>query len=377
MFPKRILPTATTDRAADRSDLRACGHCLAVLLIASAVMLLDGSRALADDEITVSRIAFGSCAKQDRPQPIWDAVVASDPQLFLFIGDNIYGDTEDMAILKQKWEMLGAQPGYQKLKSTCRVLATWDDHDYGKNDAGVGYPFKRESQQIFLDFFEEPADSPRRTREGVYGSYEFGPPERRVQILLLDTRYHRSDLVRHDDPREPGEGDRGPYGRQLDPRATMLGHAQWKWLEEQLLRPAKVRIIASSIQVIADGHRWEKWGNLPLERQRLFELIRRTKANGVVLISGDRHSAEISGLDLGDGMWLFDVTSSSLNMPSKWHTERNVHRRGTKYVDENFGMIEIDWEAADPVLRLQVRDIEGKTVLQERVLLSRLNPSGQ
>ncbi|MBC7821963.1 MAG: alkaline phosphatase family protein, partial [Planctomycetaceae bacterium] len=154
------------------------------------VLLLCVTRPVSAQE-PLQRIAFGSCAKQDKPQPIWDAVVETKPQLFLFIGDNIYGDTEDMTVLKQKWDLLGAQPGYQKLKQTCPVLATWDDHDYGANDAGAEYPKKRESQQLFQDFFGIPKDSPRRQREGVYHAEIFGPPGRRVQILLLDARYFR------------------------------------------------------------------------------------------------------------------------------------------------------------------------------------------
>ena len=138
--------------------------------------LLMGLARPASAQEPLQRIAFGSCAKQDQPQPIWESVVATKPQLFLFIGDNIYGDTEDMAVLKQKWNLLGAQPGYQKLKQTCPVLATWDDHDYGANDAGAEYPKKRESQQLFQDFFNVPKDSPRRKQEGVYHAEVFGPP---------------------------------------------------------------------------------------------------------------------------------------------------------------------------------------------------------
>src|SRR5262245_27222992 len=77
------------------------------------------------------RIAFGSCASQEKPQPIWDAVVAARPDLFLFLGDNIYGDTDNAEVLKAKYAQLAAVPGYQKLLQTCPVLATWDDHDYG------------------------------------------------------------------------------------------------------------------------------------------------------------------------------------------------------------------------------------------------------
>ena len=340
-------------------------------LAAISITVFQATFATADDE-PLTRIALGSCAKQDRPQPIWEAIVASDPELFLFIGDNIYGDTEDMNVLQEKWDLLGAQPGYRALNEACPILATWDDHDYGENDAGEEYPMKVESQQIFLDFFNEPADSPRRTRPGVYGSWTYGPENQRVQIILLDTRYFRSPLVKRDWRPEPGEGDNGPYGRNIDSEATMLGAAQWSWLAETLREPAQLRIIGSSIQVVADGHHWEKWGTMPLERARLFELIRQTEAGGVVFISGDRHSSEISVLEDEVGYPLIDLTSSSLNQPSEWHSEPNPHRDGTKFTDENFGMITIDWNESDPIIRCQVRDMAGEVVLQHRERLSRL-----
>ena len=90
-----------------------------------------------------------------------------------------------MALLKRKWEMLGSQAGYQKLKKTCPILATWDDHDYGANDAGSEYPLKAESQKIFLDFFDEPVDSERYKTPGVYDAKIIGPPGKQVQIICL------------------------------------------------------------------------------------------------------------------------------------------------------------------------------------------------
>src|SRR5687768_7541935 len=181
----------------------------------------------------LERIAFGSCAKQDKPQPIWEAVIATRPQLFLFLGDNIYGDTEDMGLLKKKWDLLGAQPGYQQLRATCPILATWDDHDLGKNDAGADYSKRHESQGLFLDFFGVPRESPRRRREGVYHAETFGDAGRRVQVILLDARYFRSPLKRGYERGEPGEGYRGVYVANEDPAATVLGETQWAWLEEQ------------------------------------------------------------------------------------------------------------------------------------------------
>jgi len=320
-----------------------------------------------------SRIAFGSCIKQSNPQPIWNTIVESEPDLFLFIGDNIYGDSIEIDVLRSKWQQLGANPGYQKLKQTCPILATWDDHDYGWNDAGAEYPLKDGSQDLFLDFFDEPKDSARRKQKGIYDSKIIGPKEMEVQIILLDTRYHRSKLRKGRNMEERGEGRSGPYLPDKSPTKTMLGAEQWKWFEQQLRKPARLRIIASSIQLVSNEHRWEKWGNLPHERDRFFELLRKTEANGVIVISGDRHTAEISRIDAGLGYPLYDITSSSLNQSHIWRSEMNPHRIGGMFYEENFGIVSIDWSEADPIVRVQIRDMKGRVAIQTRHRLSELN----
>ncbi len=353
-------------------------------LLVSLICLSIAPRVWSDERDVVSRIAFGSCAKQDKPQPIWDAIVAEKPQMFVFLGDNIYGDTENMEELRSKWAMLGAQPGYQKLKATCPVYATWDDHDFGVNDGGAEYPKKRESQQIFLDFFEVPQNDLRRKREGVYSSQIFGPSGRRIQLILLDARYFRSPLKTGFKPGEPGDGYRGKYVPNDDPGVTVLGEEQWKWFEEQLKQPAELRLIGTGVQVVTEEHGSEMWANFPRERARLFETIRKTKAEGVVFLTGDRHLAEIARIPADDpqgvGYPLIDITSSSLNTPSGNMTKAGVrfaneisrYRLGLTYFDTNFGMVQVDWEQADPVVRLQVRDEQGGVVLQQRTTLSQL-----
>ncbi|MEW6129071.1 MAG: alkaline phosphatase D family protein [Acidobacteriota bacterium] len=320
----------------------------------------------------VSRMVIGSCVQQGKAQPIWEKMVEQKPQLSLLIGDNIYGDTEDMNVLKQKYEMLAGEKGFQKFKKTAPILATWDDHDYGLNDGGANYPARVESQKVFLDFWGEPKDSPRRGREGVYDAKVFGTEGKRVQIILLDTRYFRSPLKRC----TSCAPNQGRYEPDNDSTKTMLGDAQWKWLEEQLRVPAEVRIIASSIQLIAEDHGWEKWGNLPLERQRFFNLVRDTKASGVIVISGDRHLAELSMIDAGVGYPIYDLTASGLNNASpNWRKyETNRHRIGTMNWGNNFGMIAIDWSKPDPVIALRILDEDGDINIQRKIRLSTLQP---
>jgi alkaline phosphatase D len=262
-----------------------------------------------------------------------------------------------------QYDKLAGLPGYQKLLKTCPLLATWDDHDYGGNDAGTDYPKKIESQQILLDFLGEPRDSPRRKQEGIYHARVFGPSGKRTQVILLDTRYFRSALKK----KEKFIPSEGGYIPNTDPDATFLGAPQWKWLEEQLRVPAELRLLVSSIQVVAEDHGHEKWMNIPSERERLFKLLADTRAGGAVILSGDRHLAELSVMDAGLGYPLYDLTASGLNQASRrWQTGNQPHRVATMNFGDHFGMVTVDWERADPIVGLQIRDADGDVTIQRR-----------
>ena len=332
-----------------------------------------------DPAMTIRRIAAGSCIRQDKPQPIWRAVAAFAPDVLLLLGDNIYGDSEDMAVLRVKYEALAADPGFGPLRARVPIVAVWDDHDYGANDAGREYPRRRESQQVFLDFFGVAADSALRRQEGIYRSLVVGPPGQRVQFICLDTRFHRSPLATI--PKSERRRGEGPYGPTDDPDATVLGAEQWRWLAGVLTEPAELRIVLSSIQVAATEHHWEQWGNFPAERARLLRTVRESGARGLVVVSGDRHSAEISRIapaaDTLDYP-LYDLTASSLNQPqsSGRPDEPNRHRLGPRFRAPNFGTLEIDWgDAAGPVVTLAIRDAGGGVVHAERVPLAELAPN--
>ncbi len=292
-------------------------------------------------------------------------------------GLNIYGDTVDMAELAAKYEMLGAIPGFRRLSERTEVLAIWDDHDYGENDAGAGYPMKEESRRIFCDFWGEAADSPRRRRDGIYAAYVFGPAGQRLQLILPDLRFNRTPILARDlagteykawaeSLHEAGKPVYGPYERNPEPAATMLGENQWRWLEDQLSVPAEVRLLCSSLQVVADFPGWEAWINYAHDHQRLIDAIRRQRANGLICISGDTHYAELSRLDVNVPYPLWDLTSSGLT--EVWPVlPPNALRVGEAYRDVNFGWIEIDWTERVPSVRLQVRDISGAVRIEHRL----------
>ena len=380
-------PNDTLDNPERRRVVRAGALGLAAAVVGPAVNAGAPPAPLTQprEEQLLRRIAFGSCADQDKPQPIWDAIIESQPDLFIFLGDNIYGDTRDMSVLAAKYAQLAANAGFRKLREHTPVLATWDDHDFGENDAGGDYPMREESRRLFCDFWGEPAASPRRTRDGIYTAVTIGPPGKRLQILLPDLRFNRTATVRVDLPgrsyedwaRASAAAGREVPGYYLpNPAhdATMLGEPQWRWLEQTLGEAADLRLFASSLQVLADRSGWEAWINFGRDHQRLIDVLRRSRAEGVFCISGDIHYAELSRLDLNVPYPLWDLTSSGLTEVWPLRTP-NANRVSEVLREQNFGLIDIDW-AQGPRIALQARDVSGRVRIEHVLDASELRARG-
>lgn len=331
----------------------------------------DGWAPLPAESVAIDRVAFGSCADQRLPQPFWDAILAAAPQLLILMGDNVYGDVSSAAMteLREAYAALAAQPGFQCARSQVPILPIWDDHDYGANDAGGDFPYRQESAALFRAFWQLPADSLRGQRDGLYDAWTFGPRGRRLQVILLDMRSFRSPLRPTDERGAPGKER---YLPDPDPSKMMLGQAQWAWLAERLREPADLRLLVSSIQVLAEGHGWERWGNLPLERERLIRLIAQTGAGGVVLLSGDRHLGALYERTRDAPYVIHEITSSSFNRPFRDAREHDPLQQGDIYTEANFGMVVIDWSARRVALELHAED--GALVRFRKVDLSRLSP---
>ncbi|MFT4654012.1 MAG: alkaline phosphatase D [Kangiellaceae bacterium] len=327
-------------------------------------------------QVNQTTILFGSCSHQDKPMPIFDAILKEQADAFIFLGDNIYGDTEDMQTLKDKYQKLGNRPSIQQLRASMPVFAIWDDHDFGENDAGKEYPFKAESKNIMLDFWGVPLDSPRRARtDGLYGSYVIGSEEQSIRIILPDLRYSRDPIssvgaVQYLATRKLK--DMGPYKKS---EGSMLGEAQWLWLESELQKPEKIKIIGSSLQLLAYFTGWESWANYA-DRQRLFGLIKKHKSNGIFILSGDTHWGEISKVEANTedklDYPLWDVTSSGLT--EEWKQVSPNKYRAFDYTDEvNYGFLTVTW-AKEPSLYFGLKDVKGDIVMDQRISLLSISP---
>lgn len=302
------------------------------------------------------RIAFGSCNQQWNPQPIWPAISSHKPDLFLFLGDNVYADTDRPDILRAAYKMQREQPAFRRFRESVPIAATWDDHDFGFNDSGREFGMKEESKRQFLDFFDEPVDSERRKRPGVYTSHMIQHFGQRIQVILLDLRWFRSPLK---------QDVNCDYVPNYDPEATILGEAQWAWLEAELDRPADVRLLGSSIQFASDEHRWEKWANFPLEKARLLKMIDTKGIDNLSVLSGDMHFGELTPERTPQGRVIYDLTSSGLNRFEAAAQFPNSRREMAYDRSENFGLLTIHRES----LVLAVCDREGVVRFSKTLLL--------
>ena len=316
-----------------------------------------GSMAAADSVLT---IAFGSCNRQTESQAFWETIAANDPAAWLWLGDNIYSDTDDYEEMAGDYADLTSTPEYQAFVAATPVIyGTWDDHDYGINDGGREWPFKEEAKRLMLDFLGVPPDAEVRQREGVYQSYFIDD----VKVILLDTRYFRDEVM-------PPVRDGDRYGPNEN--GDILGEAQWAWLRDELENSeAAAHVIASSIQVLPTDHGFEKWDLFPQARRRLLDLLAELKPALPILLSGDRHLAEIMVDSVGDYP-IYEVTSSGLTHSYENAREPNDKRISDLIGQKNFGLLHFVPNSGGLQLLAQVRAVSDNQLLASLAL-----PAGQ
>ncbi|MAI41958.1 MAG: alkaline phosphatase D family protein [Candidatus Azotimanducaceae bacterium] len=326
------------------------------------------SESITENQI-LTKIAFGSCFDQRNQDAIFDIIRNKDPDLMLMLGDNIYPDSEtydpSLKSLRKAYFQLSNSDKFRRLREQKPIMSIWDDHDYGLNDAGSDWPLKKISEQLF-EYVWVPENDIRRTRDGIYFTKTIGPIGRRVQLIFLDTRFFRSPLLLSE------KTSKAKYQPDNSIQKTMLGRDQWIWLEQILQRSAQIRLIVSSIQVIADGHGWEAWRTLPNERARLYNLLKKSEVKNVFFLSGDRHSGAIYNRTDVMSNTLWEVTSSSLNKPlgsliPLLKHEPGPFRLGASYYGANFGLIQIDW--ANQQITLSIHNQKGEPVRRAAVKL--------
>ena len=270
------------------------------------------------------KLGLGSCIDYDYPIAAWDSIEQESVNSFFFLGDNIYGDVPSGKLASVKISYKNMNEKMPEWLQKTEKLVIWDDHDYGLNDGGGSYLYKAESQEIYNNAWRIKQNDLRRSREGIYFSELKIINQKKVLFIGLDTRYFRSNLIKIGNSYKPLKNH----------NSTVLGSVQWDWLKNQVTQEHDILILASSIQVLATEHRFEKWANFPHERESLLKLLNTLDSN-ILIISGDRHRAGFYRKDN-----IYEFTSSSINKGIFPYYETDALLIGDTYTQNNYGIIE-------------------------------------
>ena len=284
-------------------------------------------------------LGFGSCLHQDRSMAILKTIVKKELDLFMFIGDNVYGDQKDGELdklIRTYKQQLDNLEDFLKNVSTEFI---WDDHDFGLNDGGSNYRYKDRAKELFLETWQISSNDPRRLRDGLYFDKMIQKDGLKVHLLFLDNRFFKSQWKLTDEFNKEGKER---YVEDFDPEKTLLGKKQWQWLKDKLNEDSDIKFILSSLQILSLGHGWESWDKFPLEREKLFKLIDESGVSNLFILSGDRHRGGFYRFETDDNNIIYEFTSSSLNLPIPFNTEeKGPLRIGSTYRKANFGIVRI------------------------------------
>lgn len=302
-------------------------------------------------------LAVGSCVfinepRYDRPgRPygggygIFGAIADADPDVMLWLGDNVYFREVDWGSksgMMHRYSHLRGVPELQRLLGTCPHYAIWDDHDFGPNDSDGSWVHKDWAAEAFGTFWPNPSQGlAALDGAGITSAFSFHD----VDFFLLDNRTFRVNHV----------------NRTNTPQ--VLGQAQADWLVQALkYSRAPFKLVAVGGQFLSDFAEYENMALYPDERDALLERIEQEDIHGVVFLSGDRHSTELSEWTFDDGRKVLDFTCSALTSSTYDHTDEPNSRRvdGTMVGVRNFGTLEVSGPRKERILTIRAHDAEGQ-----------------
>ena len=320
-------------------------------------------------------LAFGSCyyandPDYDRPgrpyggsPAIFGAIADLDPDLMLWLGDNVYLREVDWwspAGIAYRYRHARAEPALQRLLATAPHYATWDDHDYGPNNSDRSYVLKGVTLEAFQRYWPNPTAGLPGV-PGVFTHFQFADAE----FFLLDDRFHRTpDETPPEDPR------------------TILGPEQLQWLLDALtFSEAPIKFVALGGQVLNPVPVFETYINVaPAERAYLLAEIERRGIEGVVFLSGDRHHSELMRLERDGAYPLYEFTSSPLTagaVETPRDAENPIRVPGTLVAGmRSFGTITVEGPRRERTLTLRAHAPDGAVLWAHRIEANALRAPG-
>jgi len=295
------------------------------------------------------KIAFGSCADMSKRDfydvPAFEAMNSVQPDLALFCGDTCYyvrgdGTTNLDGPPPRDWEstelMLRRQvearnhPHFTSLSRSTPFYSTWDDHDFGYNNAeGADRTDDWVGRSVATAVFRAMWPNPYRlpgTDQPIYYSFRWGP----VEVFITDSRFHRDAA-----------------------NQAVWGHEQVEWLDERLTNSdAPLKLVVVACQFLfqrpgSAGHLAEA----PGERTTILDKVLDGSVSGRVLfLSGDRHYSELMRQPPGVGAAdTLEFASSPLRRGNEDLRAAEVAGSRVWAVQRNgFGVVTVDVQSNVP-----------------------------
>ena len=289
----------------------------------------------------VLRIAFGSCISESK-SPIWNQILAKNPDLFLFLGDNIYIKkkhlSDEYAITRYYNKIY--ESDLKRLLKEVKHYAIWDDHDYGPNDSDSSFKGREASLSAFNKQWPM---NPRKTLSGGIASKTHLPG---VTLLLTDNRWFRIN---------PGSNR----------SSQMFGAEQLEWLKSELSNPVNPLILlVSGNQLLTSNSEIEALREYPEERNLLYNLISNSKAQ-IVILSGGRHFSEIIKRNI-NGKQVTELSSSPLSseMEELEKILNEPYREAIYNELPNFGVLEINKGTSPYKISAAFYNLNGEEVIR-------------
>jgi len=314
-------------------------------------------------------IAIGSCHYLANPNPvfrgsggdyqIFDAIAAKQPDLMLWLGDNLYlqpPDFLDPSSMAARYRQVRSFEPMQRLLSATTHLAILDDHDFGPNDSDGSYVLKAESLRLFERYWPNPSYGLPGV-PGAFGWARLGD----VEFFLLDDRSYRY-----------------PNDYPDVPEKSMFGPAQFEWLKQALLSSkAPIKLVAGGSQFWNQASRFEGLHRFPQEQRRLREWLDTQRIDGVIFLSGDRHFGELLRIERPGAYPLYEFTSSPLTSrayanPDAAERENPDLVAGTLQGRRQFGLIRVSGPGSDRRIALEAYDSDGALLWRHEISANEL-----
>lgn len=261
----------------------------------------------------------------------------------VWLGDNTYYMFKDYKnydnMFERQLKVRNGFPIFSDFLNGQANYATWDDHDYGWNDADSTFPQKEDALKVFKGFWPnhfEHGDSAK----GIYYSFRYYDAE----FFMTDNRWYLQ-----------------PEG---DTAGSFLGKQQMTWLKEKLkASDARFKFICVGSQVLSDAWFDDSYAKYPVERNQLLDFVADNNISGVVFLTGDKHFTELSKREW-KGYPFYDFTCSPLTAPIVPTKNLNgfinsYSIKNTLLYKKNFGQISISGPAENRVCKMEVFGVGG------------------